>query len=368
MNYKLFKDILHCQQRKRITKANFAYEFETNQNFRVRDVQRVSYTRRFNFSFERYWDFDFYRSTLATDSQLSVHSDDEEDSEDSENELDLAIESSSSPSEGNQRNIKKIFKQAKRVNDFSLTFAKIDPNYYRAFQYLPLMNLLENCHIKIKIRAPTDILELRDLLKKAKRRNCWPRIRSMVIYLRHSYNKESCTSRFTSFCRVLQEISEITQNLLWIRIKLKVKYMWRLDESAIYYLREALQEAPSRYVKLSFVTAQTKHLKPMFKTIGELNNLQKLSLRYDKLSHIEDLDSLKELTESLKKISSFRNLKVNKKNLLDSQENSGHTFSTEKTLQNLGDLSQLNSFHLKGYVSSIDETLWNDFSNSISRL
>jgi len=361
---KLFRRLVRGQGRKRVAIVNSSCYLPYFQGRVAQDLEEISGMRRFDLDFDVGSERDFYRSESAIDSQYTVHTEGSDD--DSDNELDLEIQAGSEITQKNKRGIKKIFKQAKRVTNFSLDCQKIDENQNQAFHYLPLMNLLEDCHIKIKVRAPTDILALRDLLKAVKRRNHFPNMKSLVIELRHSYNKENCSSKFIRFCKSLQEISEITQDLAWMKIQLKVKYMWRLDESAILALKQVLQRAQDQLIKLSFVGDQPTRLKALFKTIEGMGNLNKFSVRFNELSDIENANAMKELTESLKKIQSLRRLKIKGKDILDKEQN--EKVPASEFITNFGDFSQITSFNFQERNQFIDETLWNCFANSIFKL
>jgi len=343
--------------------TDVGYYFGSDQSRLVQDIKKVSDGRRFKLNFYVGFDFDIYKSEASLDSQFSVYSNGEDESE---NELDLEIQSESRIIQKDQRMVKKLFKQAKRVAHFSLTFQGMNQNHERALRYLPMLSMLEDCQMKIKIRALNDISVLRDLLNQAKQRKYWPNMKSMVIRLRHSYNQENCSSRFIRFCQILQEVSEITQDLPWIRIQLKVKYMWRFNESAIVTFQEALKKAQNQLVRLSLVTGQPNKLKPLFKTIGGMKNLDKFSIRFNESSDLESVNSLEELTDSLKKTQSLRRLKIQGKNILDKEQN--EKLSTQGFIKNLSDFSQITSFNFQERNQFIDETLRNCFSNSISKL
>ena len=355
--------VVRSQGRKRAAMSDFNYRFEHNQDRLAQDVEKISGVRRFTLNFYIDFDFDFYKSESSLDSQYTVHSDGEDNSD---NELDLEIKSNNSRIvQKNKRTLKKIFKHAKRVAHLTLTFEKMDPNHSRALHYLPMLNLLEDCHIKIKIRAPTDILALRDLLSQAKRRNYWPNMKSMLISLRHSYNKENCTSRFIRFCKILQDIAEIVQDLPWIKIQLKIKYMWRLDKSAVLTLREALKKAQDQWIRLSLITDKPTKLEPLFRPLEEMKNLHKFSIRFDELS---DPDSGQLLMDILKKIPSLRRLKVRGKDILESKKDQKAKTSAEKLIKSFDGLNQITSFSFREKNQSIDETLWSYLSNSILKL
>jgi len=353
------KRVIRGQGKKTLSMRS-RYEFKRNQDLLVQDIRKISGMRRFKLNFTIDFDLSFYKSESSIDSQYTVRSNDQEESED---ELDLEIQSGSKIVQKNKKTLKKIFKQAKRVAHLTLTFEKMDPNHDQAFHFLPLLNLLEDCYIKIKIRAPTDILALRDLLNQAKRRHYWPNIKSFMISLRHSYNKENCSSKFIRFCETLQEISEIIRDLPWIKIQLKVKYMQRFDESAILVFQETLMKAQDQLTKLSLVIDHPKKLTPLFKTIEGMKNLDKFSFRFNEM---ENVKSLERLTDSLKRIQSLRRLKIQGKNILDKGENK--ETSTEGFINSLSDFSQITSFNFQERNQFIDKTLWSCFTNLISKL
>jgi len=291
-------------QKKIANRSKLDYLLEKDQDRLVKNLPKNSNIQRFKLNFKRNpsHDHDFYKSLPAIDSQGTVNSEDE-DTDNSENELDIALKGSNIIHK-NSQNLKKILfsRLLKRVTDLFLNFEKIDPPHNKAFQWLPLLTMLENCFLKVKIRSHRDLLGLKDLLKIAKQRNHWPNMKLMMINLRHSYNKGNCNLKFLRFCEIFQEITKIAQDLPYIKVKLKVKYMWRLDEVTIQALQKAFEEAENQFVKLSLVTFQPKRLQPLFKTIEEMNSLQKFSLRYKALKDLNDIESLEGFLESLKKI------------------------------------------------------------------
>jgi len=348
---KLYICILRGKGKKIISKSELDYRFEESDQYGlVRDFPKGSGIRRFKLNFLRNpnHDHDFYKSFPEIDSQETLDSEDDDDGDvDSINELDLALQSSFDKEESiiineNIKTLKKILfsRFLKKPTHLSLNFEKINPYHNRAFQWLPLLGTLENCHIKFKIRSHQDLSGLRDLFQTVKQRNCWPNMKSMVLNLRHSYNRGNCNLKFLRFCKIFQEIAEIALGLRWIRIKLKIKYMWRLNEYSIQTLQESLEKAENQVVKLSPVTNQPKHIHPLFKTIEGMNSLQISTLRFKSLKDLTDVESLEDFLQSLKRVKSLKNLKIDGKSLLDQHKNTdGELFSTEKVLQNLKDFS-----------------------------
>jgi len=348
----ILKKILNNKRSKRLISSYFSYQFDWNQNHLKINFKRFSTLRKLELGFHTEFEYDFYKSESSADSQFAVSSDREETLEKESDSLTFE--------ENNKVTAKRIFKQGKKIHDLSIYFSKIIPPHDRIFHNLSLLNNLKNLSIKIDIRSPDDILSLKTLVKAAKQRTYWPNIKSLILRLRYSYNKQNCTSRFIDFCQNLQDIARIIKGSSWIKIKLKITYMNRLKGlPPLIKLQETLEQIPQLIVLSLVLDTFFKDLTLLVKAIKKMKNLRSYSMRFNEPNQV-----LCDIVESLSKLKSLRTIKISGKDILLRKGSENY----QNLLQSLGGLSQITCFKLKGDNQTIDPISWSLFSQSIFRL